>query len=221
MKKTLLIAVLAVTGMGFVSTPAVPQSAAIPEKKWTVAELEALVARAEKTHRLPRRMLDAIVRLESSYRIKAVNPSSAEGVAVSSFGLGQLTEDTAKHHCKLTAEEIHNPIKNIMCAAKVLRYQLDRYRSKENRVAWAIASYNWGTPCACNGTVYTKSVPRYNKAERRMVKEEVTCRRKGTLEPLTCSLDEEGKFLNQEYVEKWRDFYNTPSTQTKLASQSL
>lgn len=160
--------------------------------EWAVTELQALVRQAERIYRLPRNMLDAIIRVESSYNIKAVNPRRP-GVAIPSFGLGQLTRETAMFQCHLTTAEIHDPQKNIMCSAKVLRKQLSRYRRKANAIAWAVAAYNWGTPCVCDGANYVKVISHQEKV----------CRAPGSLEPLTCQASDRGKFWNQDYVDKF------------------
>ncbi len=122
---------------------------------------------------------------------------------MSSYGLGQLTIDTAIAHCRLAAWEIHDVVKNVMCSAKVLRSQLDRYVSKDDRIAWAVAAYNSGTPCVCDGAFYIKTLPSYNRATGQLELEDQTCFRKNGA-PLTCGHDEEGKFWNQEYIDKFR-----------------
>jgi hypothetical protein len=122
------------------------------------------------------------------------------GVAIESKGLGQLTVDTAWQHCRMSAADLHDPEKNVLCSAKVLKYQLNRYRSKDNAVEWAVAAYNWGTPCACKSGVYTKSLRKSGELT------EITCRKRGSLEPLTCSASEEGKFFNQDYVDKFQTY---------------
>lgn len=201
MKKTLFTALLVLIGVGVSASAVGPshadkQTASAPSK----VELESLVKHAEHEFQLPHKMLDSIVRVESSYKIAAVNPRHP-GVAVASFGLGQLTVDTAHDVCGMSPSEMHDPRKNIVCAAKVLRKQLNRYRSKSNKIAWAVAAYNSGTPCVCDGEFYTKVVGG----------EEVTCRHKRNLEPLSCSTEEQGKFWNQDYVQKFASNFGSRS----------
>jgi len=207
MRKILTIAVLAFFAWG--SKTATPDASVPPKKMtFTALELRSLVQRAEKLYRLPRNMLDAIIRVESSYRITAVNPRRV-GVAVPSFGLGQLTHDTAAFVCGLSPSEIHDPRKNLECSAKVLSKQLSRYRAKANAVAWAVAAYNWGTPCVCDGANYIKTLPYYDRELRQMTKRDVQCLKKGELTPLTCDASEEGRFWNQDYVDKFSSHYGS------------
>lgn len=150
-------------------------------------ELKKIVKQAEKTYQLPPSLLDATIQQESSYQIFADNPSTNPGVRVSSYGLGQLTLDSAAHHCNLPKEYIHSPTKNIQCAAKILKYQLSRYHGNIYR---AVAAYNWGTPCECDGKVYKQT-----RAKIRVCLKT----HKGKKMPIRCK--QRGTFLNQDYVD--------------------
>lgn len=161
-------------------------------EKLTLVRLREIVYRTEADFNIPENLLDSIIWQESSYRIYAFNSSRNKNVAISSYGLGQLTLDTARFHCRLKRRRIYDPHENIRCSAKVLKYQLKRYRNMEA----AVAAYNWGTPCRCNGTYFEKRkgygagtlVPcrRFNKRKRVFVK--IACGGKGL-------------YFNQAYVD--------------------
>lgn len=141
-----------------------------------------LIQKAEKRYSLPEGLLDAIIKVESSYQARATNNiSKRRGVVTPSYGLGQLTLATAVSHCGLTKTQLFEPVKNIFCAAKVLRHQLDRY---DNILERAIAAYNSGTVCECVGEEYKMNLGR----------KIVRCG-----EERKCS--EEGNLANQDYVE--------------------
>lgn len=158
---------------------------ALPNPK----DLKKLVLRTEFTYDIPKYLLDAIIQQESSYQVKAVNPKSYRNkVKIASYGLGQLTKDTAKWHCDLDLKNIYNPVKNINCAAKVLKWQLDRYNGNMKR---AVAAYQWGSPCECNGKVYQQQL----LDETRVCKKRI----KNKLVPMGCK--KRGLFWNQYYVD--------------------
>lgn len=149
------------------------------------SQIKMTVEMTEKKQGLPKVLLSAVIWQESSFRPRAFNGSHNPGVAVSSYGLGQLTLDTAKWHCNLEKKDILNTAKNLTCSARVLKYQLKRY---DGDLDSAISAYNMGTPCICNGKHYIKSI-------RGVVKD---CRHKKTLLPLACSI--KGRYWNQKYV---------------------
>lgn len=153
------------------------------------SKLRDLVLRTEDVYDLPTFLLDSIIEQESSYRIKAVNRANKKHkVKIPSFGLGQLTLDTAKWHCRLRRKQLLNPERNIKCSAKVLKWQLDRY---EGHLGKAVAAYQWGTPCICDGKVYVQ----------KLFKKTRTCvtYRKGKPRPILC--EKKGTFWNQWYVD--------------------
>lgn len=155
----------------------------------TISERQGLKALARETaldYKLPGLLLDAIIQQESSYRPRALNPDTRDGTSVTSYGLGQLTRDTAAHHCGLAASQLYHPVKNMECAARVLKWQLDRY---DGNILFAIAAYNWGTPCVCDGIMFIQIL----KGRTRI------CASKATRRPLLCK--DEGVFYNQEYVD--------------------
>lgn len=176
--------------------------------EYSRSELEQIVADAEKKHGLPSGMLHAIVMVESNYTIRALNPASRKGTAITSYGIGQLTLATARHHCKLSEQEIYDPKKNIDCSAIVLKYQLERHH---HAIDNAVAAYNAGTPCRCNGEIFVKWL--YIKSERSYG--DVPCQRyikkdgHKVLIPISCSIF--GEFLNQHYVDRFRSFWSSNS----------
>lgn len=174
---------------------------ATPLQALSQKELKRLVLQTEIDYLIPGYLLDAIIQQESSYRIKAVNYKGNEGVVETSYGLGQLTKDTAQSHCNLkTIKQIYDPKKNVKCAAKVLQYQLNRYKGNINR---AVAAYQWGTPCECDGKVYKQKLSYKIR----------TCKtwHRGQLVPLQCN--HFGIFWNQDYVDsvlnrRWKAHIN-------------
>ena len=158
--------------------------------------LEKVVSDVEKRiFKLPKNLLHTLIVMESNYNIHAINPKDAKrGVGVTSYGLGQITEDSARNHCAFTLEELYDPTKNIVCSAKIIKYQLLRYK---HNISMAVAAYNVGTPCVCDGGAYTRKINKdvevcyiYNKKIKKN-------------EPVLCNTYEYGKFLNQEYVDKF------------------
>ena len=152
-------------------------------------ELKSIVLAMEEEHNIPRHLLDAIILQESNYHVTATNSASNPGVKTTSFGLGQLTLATARSHCQLSRQQVYHPVANIECAAKVLKWQLRRYNGHIGR---AVAAYQWGTPCECNGQVYT---------QRFLSRTRVCFKRgfNGRKIPLMCR--KTGKFWNQWYVD--------------------
>lgn len=159
---------------------------------------------AEKKYGLPSGMLDSIITIESNYSVQALNPENyAKDVFVSSYGLGQLTYATAQAHCGLSKENILNPVKNILCSAKVLKYQMNRFG---NSILYAVAAYNLGTPCVCDGKKYIREMNGVVKV----------CQKFNTKKVLTCSKKEINRFLNQPYVENFITTYKRLHPESSL-----
>jgi len=156
------------------------------------ADLRHTIRSAEVKHDIPEKLLYAVIKIESGLNPKAINGIQNKGVATASFGLGQLTRQTAAAHCGLySMPSLLNPNANIDCSAKVLQYQLRRYSGDVNR---ALAAYNWGTPCECNGKVFIQNLNGKNN----------TCATKAG-KTLTCKI--RGTFWNQKYVDKVMNAY--------------
>lgn len=89
-----------------------------------------LIREAELRHRLPPRLLQALVWAESRFNPLAVSPAGAAGLA-------QLMPATAR---ELGVINRHDPQQNIDGGARYLRQMLDRFGS----VHLALAAYNAG-----------------------------------------------------------------------------
>ena len=115
-------------------------------------EIQNCIKQNEKQYGIPRTLLSALIKHESSYQEKAINPVGP-GNAVTSFGLGQITIPTAKTFCDIkTKRELLRHDKNIKCTAKILKHHIKEYGD----VHAALAAYRAGTPC------------RYNKSKKRI-----------------------------------------------------
>lgn len=105
---------------------------------------------AAVAHGVNPELFHALVMVESTFKPNAVNRTAR----IKSYGLAQLTIDTAWHHCKLSKEEIMEPAKNLNCGAKVLSHQLRRYKGDVDK---ALSAYNAGTYTPKNA-IYAKKV---------------------------------------------------------------
>ena len=89
-----------------------------------------LIQEAEFRHRLPQRLLQALIWAESRFNPLAVSPAGAAGLA-------QLMPGTAK---ELGVANRFDPLANLSGAARYLRQMLDRFGT----VHMALAAYNAG-----------------------------------------------------------------------------
>jgi soluble lytic murein transglycosylase-like protein len=103
-----------------------------------------------KQHNVPQAMFHALILVESNYKEDAVNKSAK----IRSYGLTQLTLATAKRFCGLTKKNIMDPLRNMECGARVLRYQIERYKGNLKK---ALSAYNAGTYTPKN-TKYVKKI---------------------------------------------------------------
>lgn len=101
-------------------------------------ELEALAAKAERAHGLPRGLMWAIVRTESGARAHRISFAGAMGPA-------QLMPGTA---ARLGVSDPFDPAQSIDAGARYLKAQLDTFRD----VKLAVAAYNAG-PGAVHGAI--------------------------------------------------------------------
>lgn len=115
-----------------------------------------MIDKAADRNKIQRSLLHAVVRQESNYKPDAINHDAP----VKSYGLAQLTINTAKDRCGLSPHQIMNPIANINCAAKYLAWQIKRYKGDEFK---AISAYNNGSFTKKNFN-YTWSVFNYQNA---------------------------------------------------------
>lgn len=112
--------------------------------------LEPLITQAERRHRLPPGLLQALVRVESEARVHRISPAGA-------MGPGQLMPGTAR---MLGVEDPFAPEPAIDGSARYLAAQLARF----DDVRLAVAAYNAG-PGAVQG-----AVPRNGETEFYVVK---------------------------------------------------
>jgi len=97
----------------------------------TPRTIEQMVGEAARRYALPRSLVRAVARAESSLDPAAVSPKGARGVM-------QLMPATAK---ELGVDNAFDPAQNIDAGARLLRQLLEKY---EGRVAEALAAYNAG-----------------------------------------------------------------------------
>jgi hypothetical protein len=104
-------------------------------------DFDRAIAEQEVRRGIPRGLLYQIVQVESQFRPDAINKTAR----VKSYGLAQLTEDTAMEICMLPLSQIMDPKRNLDCGGRVLMLLLQKYT-----VEHAVAAYNSGTPCLCS-----------------------------------------------------------------------
>jgi hypothetical protein len=118
----------------------------------TTLSLFEAIHKYESVYGIPRGLLAAVIKYESGFNTRAINTPENPGVAVASYGLGQLTLATAKYFCQINkVKDLFQPEKNLACAAKVLSHHLLRFQAKRNPVSWAVSAYNAGEPAVCVG----------------------------------------------------------------------
>lgn len=185
MRRFFGIAILATACQFVVSNEAVAPPDFMKERR--VADLKRYIKKVEIEYQLPPGLLLAIIETESSFKPKAVNPAGRPGVAVTSYGLGQVTMATARSACNVTRlRTLMQTRVNVRCAAAILKRQLNRYNGE---VRATIAAYQTGTACICKGNVFKE--PNNSKA----------CRfRRKVGKPIACA--NSGAFMNQYYVNK-------------------
>lgn len=111
-----------------------------------------LIREAELRHRLPPRLLQALIWAESRFNPLAVSPAGAAGLA-------QLMPATAR---ELGVVNRHDPQQNIDGGARYLRQMLDRFGS----VHLALAAYNAGPGAVtkAGGIPRNRETPGYVKS---------------------------------------------------------
>lgn len=80
------------------------------------------------------RLVMALIKAESNFRVKAVSP-------VGALGLGQLMPATARG---MGIKDAFDPVQNIYGCVKYLEREMHRWRSNENKIDLVLASYNAG-----------------------------------------------------------------------------
>lgn len=97
-------------------------------------------AMATSFFNLPQGLLPAICYVESHHKVNAINKYDGK---TPSYGLCQIKEKVARDlgYTGSVRELHHNPITNTWYAAKLLRYQLNRYDGDPRK---AVSAYNMG-----------------------------------------------------------------------------
>lgn len=113
----------------------------------TKEEIVKEIGILEEAYKIPDKWLYAIVAVESAFQSKIINTKAQ----VHSHGVAQLTRSTAKW-CGLAGDQIYDYRLNLGCAAKYLKNQMSRFRTKKE----IIMSYNEGTPCYCRDGYYKR-----------------------------------------------------------------
>ncbi len=111
------------------------------------ALLEAEVERAADAYGLSRKVLKALVRVESAYNPKAVSRVGARGIA-------QIMPANAKRCGLPNADHLWDPTYNLRCGAKILREELDIHGDLQR----ALTVYNCGRVKCAEGQQYAKKV---------------------------------------------------------------
>ncbi len=110
-----------------VPLPATPPSRPASEKN----QIMASINRAARKYQLPKRLLQAVVRAESDFHVRAVSPAGAQG-------LMQLMPATAR---ELGVQDPYDIDQNIDGGAKYLRGMLDQFGGD---LRLALSAYNAG-----------------------------------------------------------------------------
>jgi len=111
------------------------------------ALLKAEVERAADAYGLSRRVLQALVRVESAYNPTAVSKVGARGIA-------QIMPFNAKRCGLADADHLWDATANLRCGAKILREELDLHGDLHR----ALTVYNCGRTKCAEGQKYAKKV---------------------------------------------------------------
>jgi soluble lytic murein transglycosylase-like protein len=111
------------------------------------AVLEAEVERAADAYGLSRKVLKALVKVESAYNPNAVSKVGARGIA-------QIMPFNARRCGLPDADHLWDPTYNLRCGAKILREELDQHGDLQR----ALTVYNCGRIKCAEGQKYAKKV---------------------------------------------------------------
>jgi soluble lytic murein transglycosylase-like protein len=111
------------------------------------AVLEAEVERAADAYGLSRKVLKALVTVESAYDPKAVSSVGARGIA-------QIMPFNAKRCGLRDADHLWDATTNLRCGAQILREELDVHGDLQR----ALTVYNCGRVKCAEGQKYAKKV---------------------------------------------------------------
>lgn len=109
--------------------------------------LEAEVERAADAYGLSRKVLKALVRVESAYNPKAVSRVGARGIA-------QIMPFNARRCGLPDADHLWDATINLRCGAQILREELDQHGDLRR----ALTVYNCGRVKCSEGQKYAKKV---------------------------------------------------------------
>ncbi len=109
--------------------------------------LEAEVERAADAYGLSRKVLKALVKVESAYNPKAVSRVGARGIA-------QIMPFNARRCGLPNADHLWDPTYNLRCGARILREELDQHGDLQR----ALTVYNCGRVKCAEGQQYAKKV---------------------------------------------------------------
>jgi soluble lytic murein transglycosylase-like protein len=109
--------------------------------------LEAEVERAADAYGLSRKVLKALVRVESAYNPKAVSKVGARGIA-------QIMPFNARRCGLRDADHLWDATTNLRCGAQILREELDQHGDLRR----ALTVYNCGRVKCSEGQQYAKKV---------------------------------------------------------------
>lgn len=109
--------------------------------------LEAEVERAADAYGLSRKVLKALVKVESAYNPNAVSRVGARGIA-------QIMPFNAKRCGLPNADHLWDPTYNLRCGARILREELDQHGDLQR----ALTVYNCGRVKCSEGQKYAKKV---------------------------------------------------------------
>jgi len=111
------------------------------------AVLEAEVERAADAYGLSRKVLKALVKVESAYNPKAVSKVGARGIA-------QIMPFNARRCGLPDADHLWDATTNLRCGAQILREELDQHGDLQR----ALTVYNCGRIKCAEGQQYAKKV---------------------------------------------------------------
>jgi len=147
-----------------------------PVNKISISNIFNFIDATEDQKEIPKGLLKAVIRQESSFNTRAYLGGS--------YGLGQVTIGTARTYCNVHhSKSLYDYKTNISCAGEVLKALLIKYEDhQKNQNYYALSAYNIGTPFVCNGNIYQRNLGRHR------------------IETLSEPCSRKGKVSNEKYV---------------------
>ncbi|WP_064092269.1 lytic transglycosylase domain-containing protein [Rossellomorea aquimaris] len=110
----------------------VPPLPTVNNKEWhSPQSIDSIISRAADTFKLPKKLIQSVIKQESNFNPNAVSHAGASG-------LMQLMPSTARG---LGVTNIFDPEENVFAGAKYLKQMLDKYNGD---IHLALAAYNAG-----------------------------------------------------------------------------